>query len=321
MIVLNSASVLSLLSRREIIEKVRQALILQESGEYLMPERMHVHSADNTLLLMPCFISDYFSTKLVSVYPANRQIGKPAIYGTLILNDNKTGEPLALMNAAEVTAARTGALGALGARYLAREQASRLGVVGAGIQGLNQALYISEVREIKALCVLDIDEGAANKLLEKYTEEFSDVSLTVARDSGELLANSDIVVTTTTSHQPVLPEDSSLLQGKTYIAIGSFKPEMRELPNALLALVEEIYVDTPFAARESGDLKIPLEKGVLNEGKVRTLGSFINSIETIQCMAETSLFKSVGMALLDLVVAKHLFQAALEQGAGQKIDL
>lgn len=117
MIVLGSPELAKLSTRQDTILKVEEALLIQERGNFLLPERMHVHKDSDTLLLMPCFGRDYFITKLVSVYPGNINLSKPAVYGTLILNDNKTGEPLALMNASQVTSARTGALGAVAAKY------------------------------------------------------------------------------------------------------------------------------------------------------------------------------------------------------------
>ena len=321
MIVLNSEIITSLISRSEIVDMVEQALIVQENGDFLMPERMHVHSGSNTLLLMPCFSQKHFAIKLVSVYPENKNVGKPAIYGILILNDNATGEPLALMNASDVTSARTGALGALGAKYLAPSGSSRLGVVGAGVQGLNQAIYISTVLDIKEINLLDVSQEACEKLMERYLQERPATKFAIAESSRELLENSDVVVTATTANVPVLDDAPELLKGKTFIGIGSFKPEMKELPDALFSLVDMVYVDTLFAKKESGDLKLPIENGLLEVEKVVTLGSLIKGIETIQTDNNTRLFKSVGMALLDLMVAKHLYRKAVEQNAGTQINL
>ena len=90
---------------------------------------------------MPCFGSDYFSTKLVSVFPKNLLIKEPMIYGSVILNDGQTGKPLAVMDGSKLTAMRTAAVGAVGVKHLSPENASTLGVVGLGIQGFHQALF------------------------------------------------------------------------------------------------------------------------------------------------------------------------------------
>lgn len=309
----------ALAGRKRLIETISDALILHNSGSFIVPDRMHITNGNNTLLLMPCFADKTFSTKIVSVHPDNLQQGKAVIQGSLLLNDRSSGEPLALMNASVITAARTGAIGALAAKHLAAADDNNLGIIGAGVQGLSLALYISETIGIKKLSVYDRDVAAAHMMCQFYDQQFPSIETSVADNAIKALNDSDIIVTATSSNKPVLPEDPQLLQGKTYIAVGSFKPEMQELPLSLFDLVDEIFVDTPFATRESGDLKIPLEKGLISQSQIDTLSSLI--AEGKRELGKTRLFKSVGMALLDLAAADYFYSQANLRQIGQRIEL
>ncbi len=108
MLVLSSEDILNLADHAEIIAAVERAFIMAEGENYYQPDRIHIDHEGKVLLFMPCFTEDYFITKSVSVVPENVQKGQPSLYGTLILNDGKTGQPLALMDAGTVTAIRTG---------------------------------------------------------------------------------------------------------------------------------------------------------------------------------------------------------------------
>ena len=98
MIILNKDDILYSVTIDELLKAVEEAFIIQENGNYLMPDRLHIDFNGNVLLLMPAFTDDYFSTKLVSVFPGNREKNMPAIYGSLLLNDSTTGKPLALFD-------------------------------------------------------------------------------------------------------------------------------------------------------------------------------------------------------------------------------
>ena len=129
-----------------------------------------------------------------------------------------------------------------------------------------------------------------------------------------------MVITATTSLHPVFPSERELLRGKTIVGIGSFKPTMREIPEALFHVVDRVYVDSRQAVEESGDLIYALKAGLIDEGKIFTLGRLIN--QSIQPSGKgTAFFKSVGMALFDLLVGEKIYELAKRQGAGTEIDI
>ena len=319
MLILNDSDIIKAVDFNELLKSVEEAFLIQETGNFIMPDRMHINHAGNVLLLMPCFTDDFFSTKLVSVFPENKNLGKPAIYGSVILNDGKTGEPMALLNGSKLTALRTGAVGAMGLLYTTPKNIKSLGLVGAGIQGFHQVLFGCAVREIEKVFIYDPYNKNLKMFIKDLKKYLPDIEITNCTSSKELTRNSEAIITATTSMKPVLPDDRKLLKGKHIIGIGSYKPEMQELPDSLFNELDFIFVDTNFAMKESGDLSSRLANGMVKKDQIHTLGQIINK-EVNFDENQTTLFKSVGMALFDLMVAKKIYSNALEKGIGTEVE-
>ena len=141
MLVLSEDDLIGLLPPLQIVAAVEAALRAQEAGHVVAPKRLHVQWDDNTLLAMPAAAESGLGVKIVSVVPGNAARGLPVTDGAMILNDSQTGIPLAIMNAAALTAQRTGAVGALGIKYLAPQETFSAGIVGCGVQGTWQAIF------------------------------------------------------------------------------------------------------------------------------------------------------------------------------------
>ena len=319
MLILNESDIIKAVDFNELLKSVEEAFLIQETGNFNMPDRMHIDHAGNVLLLMPCFAYDFFSTKLVSVFPENKNLGKPAIYGSVILNDGKTGEPLAMLNGSKLTALRTGAVGAMGLLYTTPKNIKTLGLVGAGIQGFHQVMFGCAVREIENVFIYDPFNQDLEEFIKDLKKYLPDVEITNCTSSTKLINNSEAIITATTSMKPVLPDDTELLKGKHIIGIGSYKPEMQELPDSLFQGLDTIFVDTNFAKTESGDLSIRIENGLVKADQIFTLGKLINKKVQIN-EQQTTLFKSVGMALFDLTIAKKIYKNAIEKGIGTDIE-
>lgn len=320
MLILSKADILEAISPTEVMAAVERAMDLYETKDFSMPSRMQVQQEDSTLLLMPCFTREGFGTKLVTVFPGNVAKGAPVTTGVMVLNDLETGEPLALMNGQVLTAVRTGAVGGVSIRHLARPEAKRLGIVGTGGQGLYQAIFGAAAGAIEAIYVFNRTPAKVKGFLEELSQKLPNIKLIPTTNVEELLAAVDIVVTATTSFQPVLPDKPELLRGKHFVGIGSFQPEMREYPKAIYPLLKRVFIDTQHAGVETGDLAIPLKEGWLQEEQVETLGYWVNSAVK-EDLGETTFFKSVGMALFDLLVAQLIYSRALQLGLGQRIQL
>lgn len=238
----------------------------------------------------------------------------------MLLNDVETGKPIAIIDGGTLTAYRTGAVGGVGVRHTTGENCQSVGLVGAGIQGFFQLLFTAKARDIKRIYVFDIFKEKLKAFKEKLCKSLPDVEINIAEDIRDLVESSEIIITTTTSNKPVLPNDESLLRGKHIVAIGSYKPEMQELPEALFRLLDDMYIDTDFAMEESGDLVIPMQNCWIKKEQVRLFSKLLTD-ESNRINENTTLFKSVGMALFDLVVAEFIYKRAVEKGIGQSINL
>ena len=297
------------------VEKAYQLVLSQQ---YNMPDRIHVADNENTLLLMPCFSEKFFATKLVSVFPEARQHGQPAVNGVMVLSDNVSGQPLAIMDGAAITAQRTGAVGGLGVKLLTAESIDTAGILGAGVQGLSQARYLLFNRNIKSLYIYDLSHEAVMGMINTLKKEFADLEYVAAKTPNQLVADSKVIIAATTSKTPLFEASPENIFGKTFISIGSFRPDMQEFPNTVIENADDVFVDTMFATRESGDIATPLKDHVIAKDRIKEFAGLLGENEIFE--NKTIFFKSVGMALFDLTTASAIYQQALEKNMGQRLD-
>ncbi|NDY70833.1 ornithine cyclodeaminase family protein [Desulfobacter hydrogenophilus] len=312
------------IDRSLILNAIFHAYELLLDQNYTMPDRIHVEDGGNTLLLMPCFEHNYFATKLVSVFPGASQFGAPAVNGIMTLADNKTGMPLAVMDGAALTAERTGAVGGLAIKILTRENIETAGVIGAGVQGLAQARYLLLNRRVKQMMIFNRSPEAAFARVAVLATAYPDVNFKVAQTADSLVKACELVVAATTSKTPVFSNDPKLVKGKTFISIGSFRPDMKEFPDAVIETADRVFVDTPFASKECGDLSQPLEHGIVKDSDLLAFAHLVREPLTTEQKNNpafgTLFFKSVGMALFDLTVASTIYEFAQENDLGIKLD-
>lgn len=320
MIYLTEKDILEAATTGEMLDAIEVSLSIYEKKEFHMPQRMHVDHEENVLLLMPCFTKDYFGTKVVTLFPENPAKNVPVLNGIMVLNDSQTGLPLALLNGPALTAVRTAAVGAVSIRHLAPDDTHAVGIIGAGVQGFYQARAACSARRITDVFIYDIYPEKASVLKDKLLASIGDIKVHQAARVEDLLEQTQVVITATTSLEPVLPDEKELLAGKHFVGIGSYKPDVREFPQALFGLLETVYIDTEHALEESGDIIVPLRNGWLRRDQIMTLGRFlIDSESESQLRQETTLFKSVGMALFDVCASTLIYQKAIAKGLGQEI--
>ncbi len=288
------------------VSAMEEALKDTATGVVDVPQRWHIDRGPNTLLLMPCFGEDYFSTKMVSMFPKNILKKEPVIYGSVVLNDGQTGKPLAVLDGSKLTAMRTAAVGALGIKYLAAEKATKLGIVGLGIQGFHQALFACQQRAIKEVRIIDHSKEIMTRFASRFNAFYPGIKVLQCNSSKDLCEASEIIITATASHHPVVPGSGEWWKGKTLVGIGSYKPEMKEYPDEIFQDVQQIFVDTLHANTESGDLVDPLRKGLIQEDNVISIADLIMQKTDIQ--GDTRFFKAVGMAAFDLYGAKLVYE-------------
>jgi ornithine cyclodeaminase/alanine dehydrogenase-like protein (mu-crystallin family) len=307
--------------RRDLVGVAEESLCLYEEKRFHMPDRMHIDHGGNTLLLMPCFASGYLGTKLVTLFPGNPEKNLPVLSGLMVLNDGGTGIPLAVFNGSALTALRTGAVGAAGVNQTAAESVTKLGVIGAGIQGYSQAVTACTQRQFDTVWIYDVIPGKTRELQKKLMESLPGVKIEPASFPRDVVDNAEVVITATPATEPVIPDEPALTAGKNFIGIGSYKPEMREFPRAVYSQLKHLFIDTDSALKESGDVITPLEENWIKREQVTTLGKMITGKMAAPLTGETTLFKSVGMALFDLAVAVFLYQEAKEKGLGREVEL
>lgn len=320
MLIISEQDIEKCIEPTELVSAIEKAYIIQNKASTKIPDRMHIDSDENTLLVMPGFIESVFGTKLVSVFPKNALENKPVLNGIMILNDTQTGEPLAMINGNKLTAMRTGAVGATAVKYLSRFSAQTLGIIGAGVQAYHQALIVSSQRPFRKLIIYDKNLSKAEVLKEALEDKLENINIEVTDQANQLVLDSDVIVTATTSNESVFDVDIEKLGNKTFIGIGSYKPDMQEIPLSLFKAVNNIYVDTLHAKKECGDIKIPLEQGLIKDSDIIPFSSVLTSGELLD---ETSVnvFKSVGMSLFDLTVAELIYNNAKEKGLGQNVKI
>ena len=288
------------------IQAMENAFRDTANGKIEVPQRTHIDRGDNSLFLMPCFGPDYFSTKLVSVFPGNLQKGKPVINGTVILSDGTSGEPLAALDGSKLTAMRTAAVGSVGIKYLAPEDADTLGVIGLGIQGFHQALFACHQRPIRELRILDRSRAIMDRFAARFNAFYQKVKVIPCLNSARLCRESRIIITATGSHRPVVPASGSWWKGKTLVGIGSYKPEMREFPDKVFTDIDRVFVDTLHGLNETGDLMGPLQSGIISRDQIIPLSDLVTGKKYE--LGDTRFFKSVGMAAFDLYGAKLVYE-------------
>ena len=295
----------------EWINAMEQAMKVSLSDEFVMPQRLHLDYGKNTYLLMPCMTDEYWVTKLVSFCPDNKDSGLPSIYGTIVINRTKTGETLAIMEGSDITALRTAAISALGIKYLAPENATTLGIIGTGSQGIQQARFACTIRDIRQVTIYDRSERSLSRFLDAFKADFPAIRIKVAENVEQLCSDSGIVITATNSKVPVFPNASELFEGKTFVGIGSYKPDCREYPDNFFRHIDQIFVDTLHGKNESGDLLYPIRNRLIAESNIHSLGSLIVGNVALSTKP-TRFYKTVGSALFDLYAAKLIYEKISE---------
>lgn len=321
---LNPSDIRQALSYEEMMAAVEEAFLLFAQGQCAMADRSALTQGRTTLATMPCFAGGYAATKLLASSPDNARRGLPSLYGTVLLSQGDTGQPVALLEGNTLTALRTGAIGGLAARHLAPEGAATAGLVGCGVQGLHQLTFLCQVRPIRTVYLYNHgskDLGPFCRQLEAMAAPKT-FTIELCPDPDTLLTKSDIVVTATPATAPLFADDPAPFRGKCLIAIGSWQPEMREIPEAIWQATQEVFLELPFACQESGDLSQPLASGALKPEGLRYFGDYLlaKGAGSPPALPHTRYFKSVGMAVFDAIAARNVYLAAREKGLGQVLD-
>jgi ornithine cyclodeaminase/alanine dehydrogenase-like protein (mu-crystallin family) len=294
---LNEEQVRDHLRMSELILAMEKALIDFSTGRVTQPVRsvikVDVAAATGFLGLMPALTPDGLGLKAVTFYPSNAERGIPTHMATIFLVDPETGRPLAIMDGRLITEQRTAAVSAAATKLLASPDAKVLAVLGSGVQARSHVEALRLVRPFEEIRVW-------SPTLENAQRFANEIGGT-AMSAEEAVRGADVVVTATNSKTPVL-KGSWLKPGCHLNAVGACRPDWRELDDAAMANV--VFVDSREGAmKESGDVilsgaKIYAELGEALAGKVPMRAN------------ETTIFKSLGMAVEDIAAAMLVYRSA-----------
>ena len=311
--IVEEAQVRALVTPRDCVEIMRQALSDLENGKYVMPPRM-ICTMPNTAAFgfMPAYVGDYFGAKVITAYGPNAGTRYPTHIGYVVLFESEHCTVAGLVDATAVTEIRTGAVSAVATDLLARKDARTLGLIGAGAQARSHMAAIATVRDITAVRVYDLRHEAAQAFAGEITARYGG-PVTVCGSAAEAVREADIVCTLTPAKEAYLTRD--MIRPGTHVnAVGTFTPTTREAASDLVA-ASRLYADQISAMQsESGEYLIPLREGLITqEHIVGSIGQVINGTAPgRQSDEEITLFDALGLAVEDIACAKYAFLQAQE---------
>ncbi len=259
---------------------------------------------DVVLLLMPAWEGSehYMGVKIANVHPDNSQRGLPAVMASYLLIDKLNGEHLALFDGSVLTARRTAAASVLGAKYLANPQARTLLVVGSGRVARVLPEAFSSQFPIERVLIWNHRTESAETLVRDLRQQQNWNSVTLCEDLATGVAEADIISCATLAREPLIA--GQWLKGGQHVdLLGSFTPVMREADDETMRRAH-VYIDTPAALQESGELIMPIESGALQATDIcGDLYYLCQQASSQYDPARLTVFKGVGHALEDLACA------------------
>jgi alanine dehydrogenase len=280
-----------------------------------MPPKVYLAVEHGDFRAMPAALPGCAGVKWVNVHPQNPSRGLPSVMAILIYSDPETGYPLAIMDATEITAYRTGATAAIASKYLARHNSHTIGIIGAGFQAHTQILAHAELFDPISIKAFDVSQAAVDGLKRSFSQ------FPVKNCSIQEAVASDIVCTLTPSRSPIIKKEW-IAVGTHINAVGADAPGKQELDPSILKEAI-VVVDDLKQASGSGEINVPIQRGIYSVGEVygtlpeivvgKKKGRTDNKVITV--------FDSTGIAVEDIAVARLLFEKAQQRGGYPSIDL
>jgi ornithine cyclodeaminase/alanine dehydrogenase-like protein (mu-crystallin family) len=325
MLILNQAEVERLLPMRACVDLMAETLATLARGDAVLPLRtiLLIPESKNAFGVMPAYLGTpkAIGAKIITVYPDNHGTAFDSHQGAVLLFDPQNGSLAALMDATSITTIRTAAVSAVATRLLARENASRVAIIGSGVQGHAHLEAICAVRPIVSLVAWSRNADHAEELARVARERFH-LEAVVAQTVEQAVRGADIVCTTTSAREPVLFGEW-LSPGTHVNVVGAAGRSMREI-DSVSVIRSRLYVDRRESAlKESGDILAPLEDGDIGpEHILAEIGELlIGRGDGRRNDQDITLFKSLGLAVEDLASAAYIYEAALHAGVGVTVDL
>jgi ornithine cyclodeaminase len=328
MLILTAEQVRKALPMREAIEAVKRGYAALSDGHAEVPlrARLPITPHDALSLFMPAFVQgidgEALAVKVVSLFPGNPARGLAYIQAAVLVLDPQTGTAVALLEGSSLTAIRTGAASGAAIDLLSRPESRIAAIFGAGAQGRTQLEAACAVRKIEIAWIYDADSSRASRLATEMAGTGAiPQDLRVATNPRQAVAEADIICTATTSLTPVF-SDSDLMAGAHISAVGSYTPEMQEIPPETVKRARIIVDSRSAALAETGDLIQPIRLGLIAEHDIHAeLGEVVLGRRPgRQTPQEITFFKSVGVAVQDAVAAQLAVANARKLSLGQEVQ-
>lgn len=319
-IVLSGRDLEELLKPRVLVDELAKVFMLFSRGKTVTPPRTVMWVEGNWWGIMQSYVPGYgVAVKVVNVIPSNIEKGLPTIQAIVALLDPLRGSPLAVMEGSVLTALRTAAASAISAKYMAPRTDGDIAIIGTGYQARYQLRFIIEYFKPVKVRIYDIRKDALNKF-KNYVEDLR-LTVYVAKDPVDAVRNARVVIEATTTKEPVIYGDA-LEPPVHVISIGAHTRDARALDDEVIRKAENIVVDSKKAViEETGDIRIPCEKGLLSLDKVAELGEVVAGEKPGRKGDGITIFKSVGLAIQDTCAAGLAYKLALERGVGLRVRI
>jgi alanine dehydrogenase len=322
-LLLNSDDVHENANMPELVPAIEEAFAAFERGDAQMPPKSYIDlpQYNGDFRSMPAYMDagdwDAAGIKWVNVHPDNEEKHElPTVMGTMVYSSPETAFPLAIMDGTELTMKRTGAAAAVATDHLAVEDATSLGIVGAGVQSYTQLEAISTVRDIREVVISDLDEERVAKFVETFEDRFD-----VRGGSIEEAAQCDVLSTVTPVETPVVSRDA--VGEHTHVnAMGADAEGKHELDDQIL-LDAKLVIDDHEQTTHSGEINVPYGEGVLTDDDIYgDIGEIVVGDRPGRTDGDgVTVFDSTGLAIQDVAAAHVVYEHATENDNGYPFDL
>jgi alanine dehydrogenase len=322
-LLLNSEDVHQNTSMAELIPAIEEAFAAYENGNAKMPAKSYIDlpQYNGDFRSMPAYLDtgewDAAGIKWVNVHTDNEeQFDLPTVMGTMIYSEPENAFPLSIMDGTELTMQRTGAAAAVATDHLAVEDASSMGIVGAGVQAYTQLEAIAEIRDIEEVVVSDLDEARVEAFVEAFEDRFTVRSGTPS-DAGHC----DVLSTVTPVRNPIIGPDD--VGEHTHInAMGADAEGKHEIEDDVL-LNAKLVIDDYAQTTHSGEINVPWSEGVLDDDDLYgEIGEIVVGDKAGRTAEDgVTVFDSTGLAIQDVAAAHVVYEHANERDNGTSFDL
>lgn len=325
MLILSESEIRSIIDIDELIAALQKAQIQYSTGRAVMPVRLVVPlpQIDGRITSMPGYLHEdkALGMKVVTYFQNNPQRGLPAILATIMLFSAETGELIAVMDGSYITAIRTACASALATKNLANPSTPVLGVLGAGVQAKAHIEALRRVRKFSFIKIYSPSEMSGARLKHQLEEEIG-VPIERTNSANSTVDGADVIVTATTAKEPILA-CGWIKPGAHINAVGSHRPELRELDGETLARARIVVDSRAAIMAECGDVLLALQEGSLPQNPTLTeIGEVLAGTKPGRTRAdEITVYKSVGIAVQDVATAQLVYHKALERKIGTLVKI